>query len=582
MVMNSVPAMAPAAVPPVPRQEMTPVQRRLWVAAWLVGLAAVAVGDLGFILTGTEPDETVPLDIAIGLASVVAGLLVWSRHPRNRIGPLLYLLGVVWAIGGLWSLADWGPLQSPSSAGQLIAEFAPAVGMASTALMIHVVMAYPSGRLVSRVSRATVALGYLTYVVQARAALSHQAQPEPFTSALFLVLAVVAVGTLTQRWYRAGPVARRVYTPVLAAGWLVAATGLLMEWLVLTTGDYPRWVFLSFIVSRLLLPIGFLIGMMRSRLDRGEVGDLVIGLDRAQPSRNLREVLAMTLHDPSLEVAYWMPEQHRFVDVSGQEVDIPVESPIRAVTMVESGAEQLAAIVHDPALRDDPRLVEAVVSTARMAIERERLTAQVRAQLEEVRASRARIIEATDAERRRVERDLHDGAQQRLVALAMRLQLAKESSVGASSLLDEATAELQVAIGEVRALARGLHPTILTEAGLGAAMDALAERAPLPVTVAAPDARYPAPIEATAYFVVAEALTNVARYAVASEAYVDIVEDRHRLVVTVADDGGGGADPARGSGLRGLADRLAAIGGTLTVTSPPGHGTIVRAELPLA
>jgi signal transduction histidine kinase len=580
--MDTVTARTPGVAPARGTLEMTPVQRRLWVAAWLVGLAAVAVGDLGFIINGTEPEETVPLDISIGLTSVVAGLLVWSRHPRNRIGPLLYLLGVVWALGGLWSLADASAFQSPSWARQIFAEFAPVIGVASTALMIHVVMAYPSGRLDSRVARATVALGYLTYVVQATAALSHRAPPEPLSSALFLILAIVAVGTLSRRWYRAGPVARRVYAPVLAAGWLVAATGLLMESLVLTTDDSPRWVFLSFTVSRLLLPIGFLIGMMRSRLDRGEVGELVIGLDHMQPSRSLRDVLAKTLHDPSLEVAYWMPERNGFVDEFGVRVDVPVESPTRAVTMVGSEGERLAAIVHDPALRDDFRLVDAVASTARMAIERERLTAQVRAQLEEVRASRARIIEATDAERRRVERDLHDGAQQRLVSLAMRLQLAKESSVGASVLLDEATAELQVAIGEVRALARGLHPTILTEAGLGAAMEALAERAPLPVTLGAPDARYPAPIEAAAYFVVAEALANLARYAVATEARVDIVEDRHRLVVTVADDGGGGADPARGSGLRGLSDRVAAIGGKLTVTSPPGHGTIVRAELPLA
>jgi signal transduction histidine kinase len=180
-----------------------------------------------------------------------------------------------------------------------------------------------------------------------------------------------------------------------------------------------------------------------------------------------------------------------------------------------------------------------------------------------------------------VERDLHDGAQQRLVALAMRLQLARDTAAGAHALLDEATTELHAAIREVRDLARGLHPTILTEAGLAAAVDALAERTPLPVRVAIPDRRFPPPVEAAAYFVVAEALTNVVRYAGAAEARVSATIDGDRLTVGVEDDGAGGADPEHGSGLRGLRDRVATIGGSLIVASPPGGGTIVRAELPL-
>ena len=214
-------------------------------------------------------------------------------------------------------------------------------------------------------------------------------------------------------------------------------------------------------------------------------------------------------------------------------------------------------------------------------MENERLAAQVRAQLEEVRASRARIVEAGDAERRRVERDLHDGAQQRLVALAVRLQVAKATALGASDLLDEATAELQTAIAEVRDLARGIHPPILTEAGLGAAIEALAERAAQPVTVDVTEARYPATIEATAYFVVAEALTNVARHADATQVHVMTSEQDGQLIVVVQDDGQGGVDPSVGSGLRGLQDRLAAAGGTLTVSSPVGLGTTIRAAIPI-
>ena len=252
------------------------------------------------------------------------------------------------------------------------------------------------------------------------------------------------------------------------------------------------------------------------------------------------------------------------------------------MTRLERGSELLGVLVHDPLIEvEDPGLVEAVGNAARLALENERLAAEVRAQLEEVRASRVRIVEAADAERRRVERDLHDGAQQRLVALAMRLQVAKQSTPEASALLDAATTELETAIGEVRGLARGVHPTILTESGLAAAIDALAERTTIPVVADVVDRRFDATVEATAYFVVAEALTNVVRYSGAGGARVTVREAGDTLLVEVSDDGLGGADPAAGSGLRGLDDRVAAIGGRLTVTSPAGGGTTIRAELPV-
>ena len=218
---------------------------------------------------------------------------------------------------------------------------------------------------------------------------------------------------------------------------------------------------------------------------------------------------------------------------------------------------------------------------ARLALENERLAAQVRAQLEEVRASRARIVEAADAERRRIERDLHDGAQQRLVALAMRLDQARAGSAGASALINSTTAELLTAIKEVRDLAHGLHPTILTDSGLAAAVEALAERTPFPVSVDVTESRFATEVEVAAYYVVAEGLTNVARYADATEARVEVRAEGGRLVVTVADNGRGGADPGAGSGLRGLADRLAAIGGELNVTSSTDAGTTLTASMPV-
>jgi signal transduction histidine kinase len=222
-----------------------------------------------------------------------------------------------------------------------------------------------------------------------------------------------------------------------------------------------------------------------------------------------------------------------------------------------------------------------------LAIDNERLQAEIRAQLHEVRASRARIVQAADAERRRIERDLHDGSQQRLVTLSMALALAR-TRLGQTpdpqldGLLVEAAGEVQLALSELRELARGIHPAILTEAGLGPALESLAQRSPVRVQiVATPAVRLPAAIEAAAYFVVAEALANVAKYASASNVTVAARVLDGVLCVEVVDDGRGGADTARGTGLQGLGDRVGALDGCFDVISPPGGGTCVRAELPL-
>jgi signal transduction histidine kinase len=209
------------------------------------------------------------------------------------------------------------------------------------------------------------------------------------------------------------------------------------------------------------------------------------------------------------------------------------------------------------------------------------------ARTEELRASRVRIVQAADAARRRIERDLHDGAQQRLVSLALEVRLArsrveKDPSL-APAFLERFGEELLEASAELRELARGIHPAVLTERGLAPAIAALAARAPVPVEVLdVPADRLPGPLETTAYFTVAEALTNVAKYAEASEATVRVACEDSELVVEIRDDGVGGADPDGGSGLSGLSDRVAACDGSLSVDSPPGEGTLVRAVLPLA
>ena len=273
------------------------------------------------------------------------------------------------------------------------------------------------------------------------------------------------------------------------------------------------------------------------------------------------------------------------MDAAGRPIELPpTDSLDRAVTRLERDGQPIAALIHDPAISERQELVTSVAAAARLALENERLQAAVRAQLEDVRASRARIVEAGDAERRRVERDLHDGAQQRLVTLALALQMARTRATTADpsllATLERASAELDAALGELRELARGLHPSILVEEGLAAAIESLAERTPVPVELEVVEERLPAPVEATAYFVVAEALANIVKYADATQVRITVERRDGVLTVEAADDGMGGADPAKGSGLRGLDDRVAAAGGRFSVTSPPRGGTTIRAEIP--
>jgi len=285
-----------------------------------------------------------------------------------------------------------------------------------------------------------------------------------------------------------------------------------------------------------------------------------------------------------VELAYWLPDSGQHVDAEGRPVKLPAPDSDRAVTPVERDRRRIAAIVHDPALLEDPEQVRAAGAAAALALENARLEAELRAK-EEVRASRSRLVEVGLSQRRRLERDLHDGAQQRLVSLALTLRLARtrvaRSAGEAERLLDRSREELDQALEELRELARGIHPAVLSDRGLAAAVEALANRAPLPVELGElPSERVPEQVELAAYFVVSEALTNVAKYASANRASVAVTKANGHLTVEVSDDGVGGADLERGSGLRGLAARLEVIEGRLRVESEPGRGTTVRTSIP--
>jgi signal transduction histidine kinase len=309
---------------------------------------------------------------------------------------------------------------------------------------------------------------------------------------------------------------------------------------------------------------------------------LATGVGRGE----LRAALAKALGDPSVELAYWLPESGHYVDAEGRPIELPSQDSGRAVTPVEREGRRIAAILHDPTLLEDPERVREAGTAAALALENERLEAELRAKVEEVRASRSRLVEVGLRQRRRLERDLHDGAQQRLVSLALTLRMARErlgpDSGEAGHLLDRSREELDEALKELRELARGIHPAVLSDRGLGPAVEALAHRAPLPVEIAElPAERLPEHVELTAYFVISEALTNVAKYASASRASVAVSKHDGRLTLEISDDGVGGADMEAGTGLRGLADRLEAIEGQLEITSAPGGGTTLRATMPL-
>lgn len=322
------------------------------------------------------------------------------------------------------------------------------------------------------------------------------------------------------------------------------------------------------------------IGLVRWPWERAEVADLVVELGEAR-SGSLRNQLARALGDPSLQVGYWLPESAAFVDAAGRAVAVPGPGSGRAATMVERDGRPLAVLVHDPAVLGDPGLAGAVSAAAGLAAANARLQAEVRVRLAEITASRRRILAAADEERSRLELRLRDGAQQRLGDLARTLRLARRSATGQVTAERIARAELQLARTQedLGRLARGLHPRQLAEQGFGSALAALAGDFPLEVDLAVSATRISPAVAACVYFVCSEALANVAKHASASRVQISVAAGAEGITVEVTDDGAGGADPG-GKGIRGLADRIETLGGTLTVASAPGEGTRLAAVIP--
>jgi signal transduction histidine kinase len=566
-------------------------------AGFLAGGGAVWLAAHQPVDRPTEPGPS--LTLLVGASLLGSGIAAWRARPDNRLGPVMVFTGFAWFAGQLTE-ASSPPLYTIGSALQYA--FIPG--------LIYLLLAFPSGRLRNDFDRGlvvvaavlAVGLQVVAMLWGTKAGLRCPTCPDNVlrmfannSRALRLLdlqrllggaLALMAIVVLVWRWLRATAAQRRAAAPVLVAGCAMFAA------LTVTVvndlagdplGAVPANVFFY---SAAAVPVAVLIVSLQRQLARGMVAGLVVELGQPRPSADLRESLARALGDPSLELAFWFPAEQRYVDGDGRTVGLPDVVSGRRCTFVERDGQPIAALLHDPVLDHNAELVRSVCAAASLAIENERLQAELRARLVELRASRARLVEATDAERRRIERDLHDGTQQRLVSIAMSLGLLEAKlppEAGAAQPIVRETREaLAVALAELRELSHGIHPPLLAERGLAAALDELCRRAALPTHLeVALERRLPDQVENAAYFFASEALTNAIKHSHGTEIRVGAAYAHQRLTVEVTDDGIGGAT-ATGSGLRGLADRVEALGGALTLSSPPGRGTTLRAEIPCA
>jgi len=560
---------------------------------WALGFLGVAAASVSAALAMTDDDlqrpalQAVLIDWIV-LPYLLSGIVAWWRRPDSRLGPLMVAVGLVTSLSSL----QWAESPLLFTTGHL-------VDMLPPVLILHVFLAYPSGLLQTRSERFLVVTGYLVAllpqvakgllgvqpgsllsVVEAAALGTAIEQGQLLTISVLLLMGVVL---LASRRRRIGRPRRRPVGLLTDA----FALGLVMLALLFVAGARGWASFeiirhLTFLILG-LAPLAFLAGLLDARLARGDVGGLLVELQKGGVP-DLSPSLARALHDPSVQVAYWLPEFDSWANQDGRPTTLPSSGGPRAARVIHSAGAPVAALTFHSSLEDERELLDSVVAAAAIALENGRLHAELRARLDELQGSRTRVLEAEQRGRQRLERDLHDGAQQRLVALTLELGLLErglESDPATAARLALVRQELAVALTELRDVARGLHPAVLSGHGLAVALESLVARSPVPVRLAVHvEGRLGEAVEVAAYYVVCESLTNVAKHAGADSVEVALASGGGLVTVRVVDDGAGGADPEGGSGLRGLADRVEALGGRLRVWSPPGGGTRLEAEIP--
>src|SRR5215218_10433165 len=581
-----------AVVPLLPERHKAPPKPAL---LWLLGAAAVGSCAVTAVLASINeelyrPALRVLLVSWVTLPFIIAGIVAWRRRPDSSFGPLMILAGFVSQL----SILQWTSQPVLNTLGQLC-------DLLVAALWIHVFLAYPTGRLLGRAEQVVVVLAYLTAVglqlvvlmlggFDERHLLTVATQPAAAETVqnvellLLSALAFAGVLLLWRRW-RSLPAWQRRRPAQIVINCFSLTLVMLAALLIAGAFQLPGFEIIrlaTFAVAG-LAPLAFLAGLLDARLAKAGVGELLVQL-QANPAPDLRALLAQALRDPTLSLIYWLPQYGSWADQDGNSATLSEPGGGRGVTLVSQNGEQVAALVYDATLGEEPELVEAVGAAAGIALENGRLEAELRARLQELHGSRTRVVEAQQNERRRLERDLHDGAQQRLVALALELGVLAEqadSDPATKTRLRRARGEVAQSLNELRDVARGLHPAVVSGHGLAIALESLVVVTPLEVELKVDGLpRLPEHLEVAAYYVVSESLTNATKHAQASQVTVDVGVTDNTLIAEIVDDGSGGADSERGSGLRGLADRVEALNGRLKIWSVAGHGTRVRAEIP--
>jgi signal transduction histidine kinase len=528
---------------------------------WLTG-AAVGIAAEWSLYGWSRPGDWLP-DLLTGWCLLGSGLVGWSLRPESWSGPLLVATGFIWfapnfATTGAAGL-DW------LSAHALYLHRAPFVAL---------VLTYPRGRPAARFEATVIAAFCVAAVIT----------PVWRNEVVAIALAAGMIGVAALGYFGAVGRERRMRLRALQASALVGVTiGATASVRLALPGHAAAVATLRAYEAMLCaLSIGLLVGLVRAPWERSAVTDLVVELGEAR-SGTLRDSLARALGDSSLELGFWAAGTGAYVDSDGRSLRLPPPGSPRSVTRIDRAGQPMAVLVHDPAVLGDQGLVDAVTSAAKLAAANVRLRADVRARLVELAQSRRRIIAAGDEERDRLERRLSDGAQRRLDELGRTLDQARKNSGSdeATERIGKAQVQLVRAREELHRLARGIHPRELSEHGLASALAALARDFPIPVELSVSGGAAPEVIASCAYFVCSEALANVAKYASASRVRISVtISAGGGTTLEIEDDGVGGADPAAGTGLRGLGDRVEALGGTLTVFSRAGRGTRLTGVIP--